>query len=113
MERLITGLRNDADGQWIADLECGHSRHVRHTPPWEVRPWILDEASRRAHLGTPLECRRCDAPDAASGDGGAYDDARMRGLCHDGAMEIARTIKEEPDVPKHQDPVQLRPSRHR
>ena len=85
MQRLITGLRKDPDGEWIADLDCGHHRHVRHNPPWEDRPWVLDEESRRAHLGTLLSCGLCDAESE-----GAYRDAKLQGLCDDGATEVAR-----------------------
>jgi hypothetical protein len=57
--RRITGFRQDDEGQWIAELECGHTVHVRHDPPWQVRPWVRDESSRRARLGSALECVRC------------------------------------------------------
>ncbi len=32
-ERAIIAFHVDQDGDWVADLECGHTRHVRHTPP--------------------------------------------------------------------------------
>ena len=57
--RRITGFRQDDEGQWIAELECGHTVHVRHDPPWQVRPWVRDESSRQARLGSVLECVRC------------------------------------------------------
>ena len=60
MQRQITDFRQDADGDWIADLDCGHHRHVRHNPPWESHPWVLEAGSRRAHLGGFLECGLCD-----------------------------------------------------
>jgi hypothetical protein len=44
----------------VAELECGHAQHVRHTPPWQVRPWVLTSAGRRSRIGTRLSCRRCD-----------------------------------------------------
>ena len=25
---------------WVAELECGHTQHVRHDPPWTNRPWV-------------------------------------------------------------------------
>ena len=28
-------------GDWVAVLECGLGRHMRHKPPWEDRPWVL------------------------------------------------------------------------
>jgi hypothetical protein len=60
MLRLITGFRPGEDGDWVAELECGHQRHVRHNPPWESHPWILEEKERLARVGTPLGCGLCD-----------------------------------------------------
>jgi Protein of unknown function (DUF3565) len=60
MQRRIAGLRQDDEGHWIADLECGHSQHVRHNPPWFVRPWVTTQQSRQQALGSFLECRLCD-----------------------------------------------------
>ncbi|HWA40788.1 MAG TPA: DUF3565 domain-containing protein [Gemmatimonadales bacterium] len=59
MERAIVGFHQDDEGHWVAELECGHSQHVRHDPPWQVRPWVLDEAERRQRIGTHLLCGRC------------------------------------------------------
>lgn len=59
MHRSITGYHQDPDGEWVAELDCGHSQHVRHDPPWQVREWILSEETRREHLGTLLACRLC------------------------------------------------------
>lgn len=66
MQRAITGYHQDPDGEWIAELSCGHSQHVRHDPPWQVREWILSEATRGQHLGTLLHCRLCIGPSAGS-----------------------------------------------
>jgi hypothetical protein len=60
--RAITGFHQDEAGHWVADLECGHGQHVRHNPPWEIRPWVLTEEGRRAMLGTTLSCMICKAP---------------------------------------------------
>jgi len=35
------GFHQDEDSDWVAALECGHSQHVRHDPPWMERPWVL------------------------------------------------------------------------
>jgi Protein of unknown function (DUF3565) len=86
MEKKILGFHQDAEGDWVAELECGHQQHVRHDPPWQVRPWVLEETSRRQHIDTTLQCRLCD-------DAQAYVDARLQGLCHDGAGEIMRRRK--------------------
>lgn len=62
-EQRIIGFRQDVDQQWIAELECGHARHVRHDPPWQVFPWILHAKGRAEHIGTPLFCGRCEGGD--------------------------------------------------
>jgi hypothetical protein len=59
IRRPITGFHQDEDGHWVADLECGHSQHVRHNPPWELRPWVITESGRQSRLGTTLACVRC------------------------------------------------------
>jgi hypothetical protein len=59
-EQAIIGFHQDELGDWVADLECGHGQHVRHRPPWEMRPWVVTEEGRRAHLGKVLRCVRCD-----------------------------------------------------
>lgn len=58
-ERRISGFHEDEVGDWVADLECGHTRHVRHDPPWQKRPWVTSDEGRRAHIGRRLGCRRC------------------------------------------------------
>lgn len=94
MDRRITGFHLDPEQHWVADLECGHTQHVRHDPPWQLRPWVLTEESRRTHLGTTLPCRLCDPPPITgalpSSRSEQYLDARIQGLCHDGAAEVAR-----------------------
>jgi hypothetical protein len=60
VERAITGFHQDEEGHWVADLECGHTRHVRHDPPWQIRPWVLREETRLRFLGTKLNCVCCD-----------------------------------------------------
>ena len=60
MKRPIVDFHRDAADDWVADLDCGHGQHVRHKPPFIVRPWVQDAAGREAHLGTRLDCVRCD-----------------------------------------------------
>jgi hypothetical protein len=60
MQRRITGFHQDEEHHWVAELECGHNRHVRHDPPWTTRGWVTTEEGRRGHLGMRLECRKCD-----------------------------------------------------
>lgn len=59
MKRRITAFFQDAQSHWGARLECGHSRPVRHRPPWQNHPWVLTPAGRRAHLGLQMYCRLC------------------------------------------------------
>jgi hypothetical protein len=59
-QQKIVGFHQDEDGDWVMDLACGHAQHVRHRPPWELRPWVTKEDGRRAHLGLVLQCRKCD-----------------------------------------------------
>ena len=68
MKRTIVGFRQDELGDWTAVLECGHTQHVRHRPPWQNRPWVETEAGRAAKLGTPIACSACDTPQGAPDD---------------------------------------------
>ncbi len=67
MERRITGFHQDDEGDWVAELECGHTQHVRHDPPWQVREWVVTEAGRAEKVGTEWECGWCNAKDRGSG----------------------------------------------
>jgi hypothetical protein len=61
--RRITALRPDRDGvrtAWVAELDCGHDRHVRHRPPWESRPWVTTAEGRSSRIGTGIDCFKCD-----------------------------------------------------
>lgn len=60
MEQPIIGYHRDDEGHWVAELACGHHRHVRHQPPWAERPWVTTEAGRRSRLGLALPCVKCD-----------------------------------------------------
>jgi hypothetical protein len=63
VKRRIVGFHQDEERHWVADLECGHSQHVRHDPPWQVREWVTMAEGRQAWLGRELDCRRCaEAP---------------------------------------------------
>jgi len=55
----IVGYLRDAEGEWVARLECGHRQHVRHRPPWIKRPWVTTRAGRSSRLGVHLYCRAC------------------------------------------------------
>jgi hypothetical protein len=60
MRQPITGFHLDDQGHWVAELACGHDQHVRHRPPWELRPWVVADEGRRGRLGQELDCLRCD-----------------------------------------------------
>ena len=60
MKRDITGYHQDDQGDWAAELSCGHDQHVRHRPLFQPRQWVLDADGRTARLGTPLECPLCE-----------------------------------------------------
>ena len=61
MLRAITGFHLDEEGDWVAELECGHGQHVRHNPPWFVRTWVTTEEGRNNALGQTLDCKLCDS----------------------------------------------------
>lgn len=60
MKQSIVGFHKDEHGDWVADLKCGHTQHVRHDPPWQLRPWVTTEEGRKKHLGMELNCKKCD-----------------------------------------------------
>lgn len=61
MERAIIAFHQDPQGDWVADLECGHTQHVRHCPPWIEHPWVTTPDGRQSRLGGLLACRQCEA----------------------------------------------------
>lgn len=64
--RRIVGFHQDAEGHWVADLECGHTQHVRHEPPLMSRPWVTTAAGREQFRGVALNCLRCEPGEAPS-----------------------------------------------
>src|SRR5215469_10655343 len=60
MKRRIIGFHQDEFSDWVAELACNHNQHVRHQPPFQMRPWVISEQGRQRQLGTELECRKCD-----------------------------------------------------
>jgi hypothetical protein len=66
VDQQISGFHQDEHGHWVAELTCGHNQHVRHDPPWQVRPWVVTEEGRRTRLGETLACVLCDRE--AAGD---------------------------------------------
>ncbi len=60
MKRTIIGFHRDEEGDWVAELDCGHGQHVRHRPPFVSRPWVTSAEGRESMLGRELDCLRCD-----------------------------------------------------
>lgn len=67
--RKIVAFHQDDEGHWVAELECGHARHVRHLPPWQNRPWVTTAEGRQKALGQALGCTPCAAAPDAAGTG--------------------------------------------
>jgi tellurite methyltransferase len=65
--RDIVGFHQDEAGDWVAELSCLHSQHLRHRPPFQDRPWVLDPAQRAASVGTYIECPLCDRAEMPEG----------------------------------------------
>lgn len=64
MKQPITGFHKDEHNDWVAELKCGHTQHVRHNPPWQLRPWATTTEGRKAYLGRELECKKCEYKNA-------------------------------------------------
>jgi hypothetical protein len=60
MKQPIVGYHRDEEGHWVAELRCGHGQHVRHDPPWQLRPWVITAEGRAGYLGVEFECVLCD-----------------------------------------------------
>lgn len=67
MLRQITGFHQDDAGAWVAELSCLHGQHIRHSPPFQNRPWVLTDAGRTEHLGTDINCPLCDRAELPGG----------------------------------------------
>jgi hypothetical protein len=63
LKRAIKRFNQDELGDWVAELECGHARHVRHKPPWQNRHWVITAAGRSRMIGELIECGLCDRPE--------------------------------------------------
>lgn len=67
MLRAMLSFQKDAEGHWLARLSCGHTQHVRHQPPFTLRPWTLSEEGRAARIGQELDCPLCDRREIPAG----------------------------------------------
>lgn len=57
--RVIDAFHQDEQGDWVAELSCFHNQHVRHCPPFLLRPWVQTAEGRAGRVGTPIECPLC------------------------------------------------------
>ena len=57
--RKIVGFRMDEDRNWVAQLECGHQKHVRNDPPYTDHHWVTTAQGRQEHMGQELSCSAC------------------------------------------------------
>ncbi|MGH9535686.1 MAG: DUF3565 domain-containing protein [Terriglobales bacterium] len=46
-------------GRQVLGTLLGTQGHVRHRPPWETRPWVVEEEGRRRQIGQILFWARC------------------------------------------------------
>jgi len=63
VQRAIDGFHQDEVGDWVAELRCGHGQHVRHHPPFWVRPWVLTGASSNSIAVPPSRADRERVPE--------------------------------------------------
>jgi Protein of unknown function (DUF3565) len=71
-DRKIIGFLQDEQNDWVAELECGHTQHMRHNPPWVTRPWVVTSEGRQSHLGMTVVCKKCE-PERAAGAQARHD----------------------------------------
>ncbi|MBP2260512.1 hypothetical protein J3B00_001317 [Pseudomonas sp. BP8] len=55
----VTGFHQDEHGHWVVELSCAHTQHLRHQPPWQARPWVLDAHQREQRIGQIFACGWC------------------------------------------------------
>ena len=67
MQRSIVGFHQDEEGDWVAELACLHNQHVRHHPPFQNRPWVVDDPERASRVGAALDCPLCDRAEMPEG----------------------------------------------
>jgi len=60
MIRTVVGSHQGANGDWVAELSCGHQLHLHHRPPFPDPAGALDPAGAADRLDTPLACPHCE-----------------------------------------------------
>ncbi|EIK95256.1 hypothetical protein PMM47T1_17215 [Pseudomonas sp. M47T1] len=58
-DSFIEDFIRDEHGHWVVVLSCGHTQHLRHQPPWQSRPWVLDADKRAQQIGKSFRCGWC------------------------------------------------------
>lgn len=92
MFRVISGFHRDEFDDWVAELDCLHNQHVRHKPPFQNRPWVVNDDERRKRIGTLLDCTLCDRCELPDGlhlkrSAGPWTDSNLpNGLKHQHAI---------------------------
>ena len=59
ISKKIVGFHMDESRNWVADLECGHQKHVRNDPPYTGHHWVTTAEGRLQHMGQELTCSAC------------------------------------------------------
>jgi tellurite resistance-related uncharacterized protein len=65
--RTIDGFHQDEVGDWVAELSCLHTQHVRHRPPFWDRSWATHASGRESRLNSEIDCPLCDRAEPPSG----------------------------------------------
>ena len=68
VKQPIVDFHQDELDNWVADLACGHTQHVRHDPPWQSRAWVVSEHGRMKKLGFELDCLKCEMNETVDTD---------------------------------------------
>ena len=84
LRRRIVGFHLDEVGDWVAELSCLHNQHVRHRPPFQLRPWVLLPETRAGRIGTAIDCLPCARAELPEGlavarRAGPFDAASLPG----------------------------------
>lgn len=74
----MRGFHQDDLGDWVAELDCGHTQHVRHRPPFTLRPWVVTAEGRQGRLGQTLDCPLCDRSELPAGYAPYHRSAPLR-----------------------------------
>lgn len=67
MIRRIDGFHQDEQDDWVAELSCLHTQHVRHQPPFRDRPWVETASGRSGRVGADIECSPCNRAEMPDG----------------------------------------------